>query len=60
VTAVSVEDREQSQLLLVQAPQGEHLTPALIGCLDGVRVERVTTREPTLEDAYVALVTGHE
>ena len=27
--------------------------------LDGVSLGRVTTREPTLEDAYVALVTDH-
>ncbi|MBI4172520.1 MAG: hypothetical protein HY511_07145, partial [Actinobacteria bacterium] len=27
------------------------------GRLDGVGVGRVTSREPTLEDAYVALVT---
>ena len=28
----------------------------LLGHLDGANVGRVTSREPTLEDAYVALV----
>jgi ABC-2 type transport system ATP-binding protein len=57
VTAVSVEEREQAQVLLVQSPKGLELTQQLLGCLDGVRVGRVAAREPTLEDAYVSLVT---
>ena len=57
VSSVSVEDREHAQLLLVQSPKGLELTSALLGELDGTRVGRVVTREPTLEDAYVALVT---
>ena len=28
----------------------------MLGCLDGIRLGRVATREPTLEDAYVELV----
>jgi ABC-2 type transport system ATP-binding protein len=57
VTSVAVEDREHAQLLLVQAPQGLELTQQLLGYLNGVRVGRVAAREPTLEDAYVSLVT---
>jgi ABC-2 type transport system ATP-binding protein len=57
VTSVSVEEREQAQLLLVQSATGLELTQTLLGHLDGARVGRVATREPTLEDAYVALVT---
>src|ERR687887_318087 len=57
VTSVAVEDREHAQLLLVQAPQGSQLTQQLLSHLDGVRVGRVAAREPTLEDAYVSLVT---
>jgi ABC-2 type transport system ATP-binding protein len=57
VTSVAVEDREHAQLLLVQAPQGSVLTQQLLSYLDGVRVGRVAAREPTLEDAYVSLVT---
>jgi ABC-2 type transport system ATP-binding protein len=57
VTSVAVEDREHAQLLLVQAPQGSVLTQQLLAQLDGVRIGRVAAREPTLEDAYVSLVT---
>jgi ABC-2 type transport system ATP-binding protein len=57
VTSVAVEDREHAQLLVVQAPEGSVLTQQLLGYLDGVRVGRVAAREPTLEDAYVSLVT---
>ena len=58
VTSVSVEEREHVQLLLVQAPKGLELTQQLLSCLGDVRVGRVAAREPTLEDAYVSLVTG--
>src|SRR6184192_2196221 len=58
VTSVSVEEREHVQLLLVQAPKGLELTQQLLACLGDVRVGRVAAREPTLEDAYVSLVTG--
>src|ERR687885_1839383 len=57
VTSVAVEDREHAQLLVVQSPQGSELTQQLLSYLDGVRVGRVAAREPTLEDAYVSLVT---
>jgi ABC-2 type transport system ATP-binding protein len=57
VTSVSVEEREHAQVLLVQSPKGLELTQQLLTCLDGVRVGRVAAREPTLEDAYVSLVT---
>jgi ABC-2 type transport system ATP-binding protein len=57
VTAVVVEDRDQKQLLVVQSTGDRELTHELLGHLDGVSVGRVASREPTLEDAYVALVT---
>jgi ABC-2 type transport system ATP-binding protein len=60
VTSVAVEDREHAQLLVVQSPQGSELTQQLLSHLDGVRVGRVTAREPTLEDAYVSLVTERD
>jgi ABC-2 type transport system ATP-binding protein len=56
VTSVSVEERDQRQVLIVQAATGLELTHAILGRLDGAGVGRVVTREPTLEDAYVALV----
>jgi ABC-2 type transport system ATP-binding protein len=56
VTAVTVEERDQKQLLVVQATGERELTAPLLAQLDGIEVGRVTSREPTLEDAYVALV----
>ncbi len=58
VRSVIVEERGQAQLLLVHAEPGADVTPSVMGCLDGARVGRVVTREPTLEDAYVELVGG--
>ncbi len=60
VIAVGVEDLEQKQLLVVQTTGQAELTQALLGHLDGVSVGRISTREPTLEDAYVSLVTSDE
>jgi ABC-2 type transport system ATP-binding protein len=56
VTSVSVEEREQAQVLHVQSPAGTELTQTLLGLLGTTRIGRVAVREPTLEDAYVALV----
>jgi len=44
-------------VLVVQTEPGLELTQAILGCLDGPEVGRISQREPTLEDAYVALVT---
>jgi ABC-2 type transport system ATP-binding protein len=57
VTSVSVEEREQAQLLTIQSPRGLELTRQLHGFFDGASIGRISAREPTLEDAYVALVT---
>jgi ABC-2 type transport system ATP-binding protein len=57
VTAVAVEERGQAQVLVVQTGSGAELTHAILGCLDGSDVGRISHREPTLEDAYVALVS---
>jgi ABC-2 type transport system ATP-binding protein len=57
VASVWVEDREHAQLVVVQSAKGLELTQTLLGHLDGARVGRVAAREPTLEDAYVSLVT---
>jgi ABC-2 type transport system ATP-binding protein len=57
VTGVAVEDRDQAQLLVVQTAAGVELTHAILTSLNGVNVGRVSSREPTLEDAYVSLVT---
>ncbi len=60
VVSIAVEEREQAQVLVVQARDGEAPTQALLARLAGVRVGRVSAREPTLEDAYVQLVRASE
>jgi ABC-2 type transport system ATP-binding protein len=58
VRSVAVEERGQAQVLLVQVDPGAEVTPDVLAELNGTRVGRVTSREPTLEDAYVELVSG--
>jgi ABC-2 type transport system ATP-binding protein len=58
VDAVSVENREQKQLLLIQSPRGAEVVQDVMATLAGLRVGKVVVREPTLEDAYVRLVGG--
>ncbi|HET7760057.1 MAG TPA: ABC transporter ATP-binding protein [Gaiellaceae bacterium] len=58
VVAVAVEEREQAQVLVVQTEPDLELTHAILGCLNGADVGRISHREPTLEDAYVALVAS--
>ena len=56
VTSVTVEARDPAQLIVVQTEADRELTAPLLAELDGIEVGRVSSREPTLEDAYVALV----
>lgn len=58
VDAVSVENRDQKQALLIQSPRGSEAVSEILSSLDGVSVGKVVVREPTLEDAYVRLVEG--
>jgi ABC-2 type transport system ATP-binding protein len=58
VDTVSVEEREQKQVLLVHSPRGSEAVPELLASLNGLRIGKVAVREPTLEDAYVRLVGG--
>lgn len=58
VDALSVEEHEQKQMLLVQTARGAEAVPDIMEAVDGQRVGRVVVREPTLEDAYVRLVGG--
>lgn len=60
VDNVSIENREQRQLLMVHTQRGSEAIPDLMALFDGRRVGKVTSREPTLEDAYVRLVGGDE
>ncbi len=56
VEAVNVENREQTQVLQIQAPAGAECIQEFLRLLEGVRVQKVVTRQPTLEDAYIKLV----
>jgi len=56
VEALSLENREQKQVLLIQSPAGAEAVSPLLGLLAGVRLGKVVVREPTLEDAYIRLV----
>jgi ABC-2 type transport system ATP-binding protein len=58
VRSVALEDRGHAQLLLVQVQPGAEVTSGVLARLGGTRVGRVASREPTLEDAYVELVSA--
>jgi len=57
VRSIAVEERDQAQLLTIHSPRGLELTRELPAFFDGAQIGRIAAREPTLEDAYVALVT---
>ncbi len=57
---VAVENRDQRQVMMVHTTKGSEAIPVLVAQLEGLRVGRIITREPTLEDAYVRLVGGAE
>ncbi|MCP3820267.1 ABC transporter ATP-binding protein [Streptomyces sp. A3M-1-3] len=56
VRGASAEDRGVLQALTVQTERGADLHAQVLATLDGIRIGRVLTREPTLEDAYIAIV----
>jgi ABC-2 type transport system ATP-binding protein len=58
VDALSVQEHDQRQMLLIQTPRGAEAVPDIMSKLSDSRVGRVVVREPTLEDAYVRLVGG--
>lgn len=58
IDAVTIEARDQRQVLLAHSPLGSEAVQEVMGALDGVRVGKLIVREPTLEDAYVRLVGG--
>lgn len=60
VETVSVEDRDQRQLLMIHSPLGAEAVAPILRVLESnaLRVGGVSVREPTLEDAYVRLVEG--
>lgn len=58
VRTVVVDRRGPTEVVIVQVEPGAEVTQGLLAQLDGTCVGRVSTREPTLEDAYVELVGG--
>lgn len=58
VRSVTVAERDQAQVLNVRVWPDAEVTPAILDELNGARIGRIESREPTLEDAYVELVSG--
>ena len=58
VRTASLVEHEHAETLLVQVDPGADTMAAVLGALQGIRVGRVITREPSLEDAYVQLVSA--
>ena len=58
VDSAMVENRDQRQLIIVHTPCGAEAIPELVNTLRGLNIGKITSREPTLEDAYVRLVGG--
>jgi ABC-2 type transport system ATP-binding protein len=56
VREASLETVGTAQLLRVQSDAGTDVQRQVLGALDGIRLGGVTSRQPTLEDAYVAIV----
>lgn len=60
VSMVSVENRDQKQMLRIHARSGTAMVAPVVNALQdiGLQAENILVREPTLEDAYVRLVGG--
>ncbi len=56
VSSVAVSERELAQVVTVHTSQPTEVMTQLGVILDGLNLEKVTSREPTLEDAYVQLI----
>jgi ABC-2 type transport system ATP-binding protein len=60
VHGVTVEDRGPTQLLSVQSDGDVDVQGGVLEVLREIRLGRVETRVPTLEDAYISIVTAAE
>jgi ABC-2 type transport system ATP-binding protein len=60
VDSVAVENHDQRSVLLIHTPNGPEAIPLLVEQLSGLKLGKIVTRQPTLEDAYVRLVGGAE
>jgi len=57
VASMTVEERDQAQSIVVQSGRGLELMHELLRELGDASIGKVVSREPTLEDAYVELVS---
>lgn len=57
VQSVSVAERDLAQVVTIHCANPADLMTRLGPLLDGITFERITSREPTLEDAYVQLIS---
>jgi len=53
---VTVSEHELAQLVTVHCARPADVMTQLGLILDGVKLQKVSSREPTLEDAYVQLI----
>ena len=58
VRETAIEERGALQLLTVQSDAHVDVQGDILRELAGIRLGRVNSREPTLEDAYVAIVNA--
>ena len=58
VSSVTTEVRDLAYVIRVHSTVSVDLTPAILQQLDGARIINLSSRQPTLEDAYVELVSG--
>ncbi|WP_428986541.1 ABC transporter ATP-binding protein [Streptomyces camelliae] len=58
IHSVSLSNRDAGQVLDVHSGQETDVTAAVLAELRGLAVLQVFKREPTLEDAYVSLISG--
>jgi ABC-2 type transport system ATP-binding protein len=58
VATVIVEERELSQVVTIHCSRPSELAASLGTLLQGRHIRKVSVREPTLEDAYVLLVSS--
>ena len=56
--SVDVAERDGAQTIDIQSDRSRDLTASVVAALHDVTVVGVTKREPTLEDAYVSLISG--
>jgi len=57
VTTVTANLEGERQVVRIQTPRGSELIPEVTKLFSGARIFDVRTKEPTLEDAYLKLVT---